>query len=218
VAAALRRHASGASEILDVGCGLGEMTEHLARRLPGARFTGVDFSAGAIESCRGRAPQHHWVVADVVHDELPGPVDAAVCSELLEHLDDPAPAMARIAGALRPGGTVVVTVPHGTVFATEQAIGHVRHPTLEMLREWFDASGLDVVEVRRWGWPGYTALKYAVNIDAERALASFGSGRYSWLVKRANDVAYFAVGLGSFPNNRRGPQTIIVGRRRTNTV
>jgi 2-polyprenyl-3-methyl-5-hydroxy-6-metoxy-1,4-benzoquinol methylase len=84
--------------------------------------------------------------ADVVNDEIPGPYDAVVCSELLEHLDDPARALERIAPALKPRGTIVVTVPNGKVFATERAAGHVRHPTLAMVHEWFDAAGLDVVE------------------------------------------------------------------------
>ena len=211
---ALRRYAGGAAEILDVGCGLGEMVAYLGAELPNLHFTGADFSSGAIESCRRRAPQHHWIVADVVNDDLPGNYDVVLCSELLEHLDEPEAALVRIARSLKPRGTIIVTVPNGKVFATERAVGHVRHPTLPMLHDWFDAAGLDVVEARRWGWPGYLALKYAANIDADRALEAFGSGRYSWPIKRANDVAYAMVGVGSFADRPNGPQTVIVGRRR----
>jgi SAM-dependent methyltransferase len=211
----LRRHAGPATEVLDVGCGLGEMVAFLAGELPHCRFTGVDFSAGAIESCCRRLPRHRWTVADVVNDDLPGTYDAAVCSELLEHLDDPASALKRIARSLNPGATIVVTVPNGKVFATERAVGHVRHPTLSMLRQWFDAAGLDVIEAQCWGWPGYLALKYAANVDPERALRAFGSGRYSWPVRRANDFAYAVVGVTSLPDFVRGPQTVIVGRRRS---
>ena len=108
-----------------------------------------------------------------------------------------------------------MTVPNGKVFATEQAVGHVRHPTPALLNEWFTAADLDVVEMQRWGWPGYLALKQAANVDPGRTLEAFGSGRYSWAVRRANDVAYGVVGLGSLPDHRRGPQTVIVGRRRS---
>ena len=161
---------------------------------------------------------HRWAVADVVTDDLPGPYDAVVCSELLEHLDEPATALERIARSLAPGGTIVVTVPNGKVFATERAVGHVRHPTLAMLREWFEAADLEVVESRRWGWPGYLALKYAANVDPERALTAFGSGRYSWPMRRANDLAYALVGAASLPDHARGPQTVIVGRRPRNSI
>jgi SAM-dependent methyltransferase len=211
---ALRRHAAGATEVLDVGCGLGEMLAFLATKLPAVRFTGVDFSPGAIESCRRRFPDHRFAVANVVDDDLPGPYDAVVCSELLEHLDEPEAALVHIAGSLKPGATIVVTVPNGKVFATERAVGHVAHPTPATLRGWFDSAGLDVLEARRWGWPGYLMLKYAANIDADRAMEAFGSGRYSWPIRRANDIAYAAVGLGSLPDSPRGPQTVMVGRRR----
>jgi SAM-dependent methyltransferase len=214
VLSALRRHAPGATEILDVGCGLGEMVAFLSPELTRARFTGVDFSSGAIDSCRRRWPAFRWDVADVVTDDLAGPYDAVVCSELLEHLDEPQTALARIARSLAPGGTIVVTVPNGKVFATERAVGHVRHPTLAVLREWFETAGLEVVESRRWGWPGYLALKYAANVDPERAMSAFGSGGYSWSKRRANDLAYAIVGAGSLPDHARGPQTVIVGRRR----
>jgi len=211
---ALRRHAPRATTVLDVGCGLGEMVSFLSDELPRARFTGMDFSPGAIESCGRRWPNHQWAVADVLTDALPAPYDAVVCSELLEHLDEPETALARIAASLEPGGTIVVTVPNGKVFATERAVGHVRHPSLAMLHAWFDSAALDVVEARRWGWPGYLALKYAANIDAERALTAFGSGAYSWPKRRANDLAYAVVRAGSLPDHARGPQAVVVGRRR----
>jgi 2-polyprenyl-3-methyl-5-hydroxy-6-metoxy-1,4-benzoquinol methylase len=211
---ALRRHSGSDLEVLDVGCGLGEMLAFLAAELPQSRFTGVDFSGGAIESCRRRFPQHRWEVADVVTDDLPGPFDTVVCSELLEHLDEPKLALEHIATSLKPGGTIVVTVPNGKVFKTERAVGHVTHPTVAALREWFDAAGLEVVEARRWGWPGYLALKYAANVDADRALSALGSGEYSWLIRRANDLAYLLVGASSLRDHRRGPETVIVGRRR----
>jgi SAM-dependent methyltransferase len=137
-----------------------------------------------------------------------------VCSELLEHLDEPAPALCRIAAALRPGGTIVVTVPSGKVFPTERAVGHVEHPEPEALRAWCTLADLEPVELRQWGWPGYLMLKRAANVNPERAMAAFGSGSYSWPKRTANDLAYFAVGLGSLRNHARGPQTILVARRR----
>ena len=164
---ALRRHAGDATEVLDVGCGLGEMVGFLADALAQCRFTGVDFSAGAIDSCRRRLPTHRWAVADVVNDDLPGPYDAVVCSELLEHLDEPARRLPRNRAVLEAGRDIVVTVPNGKVFATERAVGHVAHPTLATAARWFDGRRpRRGCRARRWGWPGYLALKYAANVDA----------------------------------------------------
>ena len=213
VLGSLRAHAPAAATILDVGCGVGEMVEFLAARLPGRAFTGVDLSPVAVDSCRRRMPMHDWRVVDITAGELPAGYDAVLCSELLEHLDEPGPALRRVAAAAKPGGIVVVTVPSGRVFPTERAVGHVLHPSAEVLQEWFAGAGLEVLAARRWGWPAYLAMKWAANLDPDRALAAFGSGRYSWTKRRVNDVAYVLTGAGSLPDSRRGPQAVLVGRR-----
>jgi len=41
--------------VLDAGCGRGRIVEHLARRFPRSRFTGIDLSADAIAYARARA-------------------------------------------------------------------------------------------------------------------------------------------------------------------
>lgn len=210
---ALRTYAPDVTTVLDVGCGVGEMVAFLAPRFTGTRFAGVDLSTVGIDSCRRRFPEHEWSFADVTRDQLPTRFGAVVCSELLEHLDDPGVALDGIADSVVAGGIVVVTVPNGPVFATERAVGHVEHPTPDQLRAWFDHAGLELLELRRWGWPGYRLLKRAANIDPERAMAAFGSGRYSWPKRRANDLAYVLVGLLSRSDHRQGPQTVAVGRR-----
>jgi SAM-dependent methyltransferase len=211
---ALRRFAPTAKTILDVGCGVGEMEGFLADRLPGRAFTGIDLSPVAIDSCRRRMPSLDWRVVDIVRDELPTGFDVVLCSELLEHLDQPDLALNRIAETVRPGGIAIVTVPSGRVFPTERAVGHVRHPSAETLHDWFDRADLDLLEMRHWGWPAYLALKSTVNLDPNRALAAFGSGRYSWAKRRLNDLAYALTGAGSLPNFSRGPQAVVVARRR----
>jgi 2-polyprenyl-3-methyl-5-hydroxy-6-metoxy-1,4-benzoquinol methylase len=215
---ALRNHAGDARSILDVGCGVGEMIAFLAERFPGARFTGVDLSPVAIESCKRRLPVHEWRVSDITVSDLPGGFDAAICSELLEHLDTPDAAMRRVVRAVKPGGTVVVTVPNGRVFPTERAVGHVAHPRPAEIDRWFEVCDLELVERSSWGWPGYLALKYAANVNAERALKAFASGRYSWTKRRLNDLAYAAAGVASLRDHERGPQSIVVGRRRCATA
>jgi SAM-dependent methyltransferase len=210
---AIRRHAPSAQAIADVGCGLGEMIAFLASRMPDRMFTGIDFSPDAIASCRKRFPRQTWTVADITNAELSGSFDAIICSELLEHLDEPDSAVRHVARMLAPAGTLIVTVPNGKVFATERAFGHVRHPTAQTLSSWFDRADLDVIELYRWGWPGYLAFKYAVNLKPSRAL-EVGSGEYSLALRRFNDLAYVAARVTSVRDHRGGPQMVAVGRRR----
>lgn len=204
--------ASGA--ILDVGCGLGETVRHLSAELPGNRYAGADFSATAIDECRRRMPQHDWLVADLTAGPVEGSFDAVVCSEVLEHLDEPAAAVEHLARSVRQGGVVVITVPHGPVFATERAVGHVKHPSAAELHGWLDDAGLDVVQSRCWGFPGYLALKWVANRNPEMAMDRLANGEYGPLTKAANHVAYAGTALTSLPNSPRGVQSVVCARRR----
>lgn len=199
--------------LLDVGCGLGEMVGSLADAFPRAMITGVDLSPLAIERCRHTRPRQQWAVADVTVDELPDRFDAVVCSEVLEHLDQPTSAVAALARAAREGGVVVITVPHGRVHATERAVGHLHHPTFDELDSWCSGAGLVIEHCWCWGWPAFAMVKRAGDINPDATMAAFGSGDYSAPKRMLNDAAYLATFALSMPSNRRGVQTVVVARK-----
>lgn len=95
-------------EALDVGCGGGILAEALARS--GARVTGIDLAEKPL-----RVAQLHLLESGLqVNYELASAEDHAVrhagafdvltCMEMLEHVPDPASAVAACARLLRPGG------------------------------------------------------------------------------------------------------------------
>lgn len=94
-------------EALDFGAGSGAWLRMAAAY--GCRTSGVELSEPA--RCRLAAAGHDTYSPN----EVPISRFHLVNSEqVLEHLVDPAAALARIAGALRPGGVVRVAVPNGT--------------------------------------------------------------------------------------------------------
>jgi ubiquinone/menaquinone biosynthesis C-methylase UbiE len=75
-----------------------------------AKYTGHDSSAGL--------QQASWDTSaiDIVCDitAIPEPdasFDAVLCTEVLEHLPEPVPALRELARLLKPGGTLIVTAP-----------------------------------------------------------------------------------------------------------
>lgn len=56
-------------------------------------------------------PAFGHAVVDVTAMEYDGEFDAVLCANVLEHVAEPAAAVAGIARALRPGGVTLVTVP-----------------------------------------------------------------------------------------------------------
>ena len=175
--------------LLDVGCGNAELLRAIDARFPGRILGGVDLSSTVIEQNRHFFGLIDFAVANIEVDELPSklrgrPVDVIVCSEVLEHLAQPAVALESIARALQVGGHAIITTPTGKVHETEKRFGHVRHPRPRELALQAEVAGFDVVELLVWGWPVYALTKWATNLEHDVAKARFaGDKRYGVLEK-----------------------------------
>lgn len=99
---------------LDAGCGGGDITADLARRVgPGGRVVGIDRDPIVVDIARQEAAAGHldnveFRVCDVFEVEDTECFDAVYVRFVLSHLPDPGMAMARMVGALRRGGVLVV--------------------------------------------------------------------------------------------------------------
>jgi SAM-dependent methyltransferase len=117
---------------LDVGCGEGADVVWLAQR--GWRATGADLSVVALEKARkhageaGVADQTEWVQVDLLADD-PLPGDADLVSAMYVHVPeaDFDRVYAAIAGAVRPGGTLLVAGHHPAERDTDLRNPHLSH-------------------------------------------------------------------------------------------
>jgi SAM-dependent methyltransferase len=194
------------------------MIEFLALAEPELQFAGADFSSVAIDVCRERRPEFDWIVHDLTVGPIPGSFDAVICSEVLEHLAEPRPAVRHLAAAVKPGGFLILTVPHGKVFPTEREFGHVAHPEIGELESWGADAGLRTISSRAWGYPAYALLKRLANVRPDVALDRLGYGTYGPAAKAINNVAYWATLVGSLPHSRRGVQTVHLSKRPENVA
>lgn len=100
---------------LDVGCGAGLLCEPLARL--GASVTGVDAAEENIAAARLHAEGSGLAIAychgDVARLGLTG-FDLVTSLEVLEHVADKGAFVAALAGALAPGGLMILSTPNRT--------------------------------------------------------------------------------------------------------
>ncbi len=121
---------------------------------------------------RARAPEVEFRLGDFaalpVDDDS---FDLAVCALALAHLPDPAPAIAEIARAVRPGGRVVLTDAH-PMFALIQ--GQAMFPTpgggLAFVRNHPIMVGTYLAAFRRYGLTVLDCLEVPADVDFSRGL------------------------------------------------
>jgi len=159
VLAALK--ASGATTVLDLGCGEGNLLRDLLKERQFARIVGMDVSIRSLERASERLrlerlPDMQRQRIELMHgsliyrDERLAGFDAAACVEVIEHLDPPRlKAFERAVFEFARPGTVVVTTPNAEYNVMWESLpaGQFRHRdhrfewTREEFREWAERVG-----------------------------------------------------------------------------
>ncbi len=95
--------------VLDVGCGTGRVTEHLARLVPAGRVLAIDASEDMVELARERLGERAEVRrCDVLDLDLDAEVDVVFSTATLHWVTDHDALWPVLARALKPGGRLEV--------------------------------------------------------------------------------------------------------------
>ncbi|MEO1053268.1 MAG: methyltransferase domain-containing protein [Bacteroidota bacterium] len=100
--------------VLDVGCGNGIISLHLGHL--GYDVQGIDVSEKAIEKAKAANKFDNVSFKTLSAEELAASgetYDVIICSEVLEHLDQPGSLLEKLHESLKEGGKLIVTVPNG---------------------------------------------------------------------------------------------------------
>jgi peptidoglycan/xylan/chitin deacetylase (PgdA/CDA1 family)/glycosyltransferase involved in cell wall biosynthesis len=119
------------TDALEIACAQGHFTARLASRV--GRLTAVDISERALARAQARCSGHSNVAfrrLDLNADDIPGPFDLIVCSEVLYYVRDLVGVVGHILSQIQPGGffltvhsRVLIDEPGGIGFAWNQACG-----------------------------------------------------------------------------------------------
>lgn len=131
--------------LIDIGCGDGRFLREVKSRYPGKTLLGIDASERAIRLAQALNPELAYRALDIVRDGLDQTYDAATLIEVIEHIPPPElPAfLDAVARTIKPGGLLVLTVPHRNKPLIEK---HYQHFTGELLRTLL-APRFDVLKV-----------------------------------------------------------------------
>jgi len=167
------------ARVLEIGSGHGELSREIKRRHPDADIAGVDLSPVGVEISRAKTPEVRFFVQDLMrplaHPELRDWATHAICTEVLEHLEDPVTALRHARAALAPGCRLVINVPSGPMSAFDKHIGHLRHFTAASLTATLDEAGFDLVEIHGAGFPFFNLYRLAVIARGESLISDVAS-------------------------------------------
>ena len=109
---------------LDIGCGAGLLAEPLARL--GAAVTGIDAAPENIAVAQGHAAEGGLSIeyrAGGIEATGNARFDLVTCLEVIEHVVDREAFVAGLAGAIAPGGLLVMSTPNRTPLSRLALIG-----------------------------------------------------------------------------------------------
>jgi SAM-dependent methyltransferase len=166
--------------LLELGCGQGDFAQDLLAQNPDAELCGLDLAQKGVEIARRKVPNASFFQQDLtqpmaIPEQFRGWATHAVCSEVLEHVDDPVAVLRNVRTCLAPGCRLVITVPAGPLSAFDRHIGHRAHFTPQRLDDVLRAAGLEVPDLRGAGFPFFNLYRLAV-VARGRALIRDAAG------------------------------------------
>ena len=206
--------------LLDIGCGNGEFLATAAARWPAAELLGLELSEAAVAVARRKVPTARLCACDLLTEAVPTEGEArwathALCSEVLEHVDDPIELLRSARQWSAPGCRLVVTVPGGPMSAFDRHIGHRRHFSPDDLREVMSAAGLQVTLVAGAGFPFFNLYRGLVILRGESLVADarpHSERSAAGLLVRAGMAAFRPLFVLNLPRSSFGWQTVGVAR------
>lgn len=141
--------------ILNVGCGLGELSLMMAHA--GHDVVGIDLEEDFIGLARRAAAREglascRFEACALESYRTDEPFDLVAATDVIEHIEDDRAAMAQIAALVKAGGQIVIAVPAGQwLFGFhDRSLGHYRRYSARSLRD-LAASCCHVDAVRYFG-------------------------------------------------------------------
>ena len=206
--------------LLDLGSGQGDFLAVAAQAWPEAELVGFEMSEVGVRMTRRKVPRACVFTVDlpaapVEVTPFRGWANVSVCSEVLEHLDDPV-AFLRASGLyLTDEATLIVTVPRGPLSAFDRYIGHRQHFTRESITRVLEAAGFEVEQVTFAGFPFFNLYRAFIIARGGRLVrdATTKSGRMPLLFARGIMTIFRILFRANCFDSRFGWQIIVVARK-----
>lgn len=159
--------------LIDFGCGSGNLLKYIAELHPTIHVKGTDNSLVGLQNAKKSIPHGEFFQADLLSQPLDFMEHAAwathaICSEVLEHLDDPVLFLKNAGQFLRPQASLCISVPGGPMSQFDHHVGHRKHYTGKILEKELKQAGYKIEKIACAGFPFYNLYRLAFILRGKR--------------------------------------------------
>jgi 2-polyprenyl-3-methyl-5-hydroxy-6-metoxy-1,4-benzoquinol methylase len=144
---AISRYVSHQSRILEVGCGTGYVSRYMKKM--GYHVECADLFLDALQFCKERDAGDFYYQYDLSDRLFINEFDSICAFDVLEHIDDDVMILKNLYNALKPAGTLVITVPADMRLWSSMDIyaEHKRRYSMQELRQKIERNGFKVIKM-----------------------------------------------------------------------
>jgi len=146
---ALKRHVGEVRSFLEIGCGTGFVLEGIHKAFPNAQLQGSEYFHEGLVHARKRIPSAHFKQLDATLMDEKDQYDVIGAFDVIEHIEEDQLVLNNLARALKPGGSIIVSVPqHRWLWSkVDEYACHQRRYVRAELLEKISSSGLRSIYV-----------------------------------------------------------------------
>lgn len=161
--------------LLDVGSGQGDLARVLRSRYPAAEILGLELSASGTAMSRKKVPDATFIERDLLNSaSIPAEHQTwathAICSEVIEHVDDPVLLLHNARAYMRPGCRLIVTAPGGPMSQFDKHIGHRKHFRPDEFSNLFRLAGYELNYVSGAGFPFFNLYRCLIILRGNKLI------------------------------------------------
>jgi SAM-dependent methyltransferase len=144
---AIRKYSRDMKTFLEIGCGTGFVISAISSQFGNIKLFGSEYFEEGLAYARDRVPDAEFSQMDARHIPFRSEFDAIGAFDVLEHIEDDAIVLQQIFGALKPGGTLFISVPqHRWLWSvTDEYACHVRRYDSDELKNKVCGAGFEIM-------------------------------------------------------------------------
>lgn len=202
----------GIKNIVDVGCGSGQLIQKISKNIQGLSLTGFDVSQKIIDINKDNYKDAAFhclnLNEDVVIDKK---FEMVICCEVIEHLRNWEKSIETLSKLAVSGGYVLITTQEGKIYKHHEALGHLKHFDKKEIEEQLKKNGMKIIESFYAGWPFMNLKNILAHIfynNIENSLLK--SNKHGILNRIIFNIFGFLYKISS---KKSGPQIFVLSKK-----